>query len=160
MRTNTVADVSSAERLSVVKQLLDQDKPDEARKLLSGSRSPEETNALGVCLLRLGKAQEAIQLFRNLVLPGGGVVTSMEVPACYRLNFASALLADGNYEGFHSFLMDVPPADHAEAKRLHDAHTQWLQSISLGRKVLWRLGLVQPATWPTPPVPVGTLDND
>ena len=158
MRTNTVADVSSAERLSVVKQLLEQGKPDEARMLLSGSRTPAETNALGVCLLRLGKTQEAIQLFRSLVLPGGGVVTSMDVPASYRLNFASALLADGNYDGFLSFINGVPATDYVEAKRLHDVNDQWLQSVSFGRKLLWRLGLMQPASWPTLPTPVGTVD--
>ncbi len=158
MRTNTVADVSSAERLSVVKQLLEQGKADEARTLLSGSRTPAEENALGVCLLRLGKTQEAIQLFRSLVLPGGGVVTSMDVPASYRLNFASALLADGNYDGFLSFINGVPATDHVEAKRLHEVHDRWLQSVSFGRKVLWRLGLMQPGSWPTLPTPIGTVD--
>lgn len=158
MRTNHVADSSSAERLTIVKQLLDQDKPHEARKLLTGARSPAETNALGVCLLRLGKHQEAIQLFRGLVLPNGGVLTSNDVPASYRLNFASALLADGNYDGFLSLLNGVEPYDHAEVKRLRDTHAQWLQTISFGRKLLWQLGILEPSSWPTLPVPAGTLD--
>ena len=159
MRNNHVADASSPDRLSAVKQLLDQNKPDQAGKLLAGSRSPAETNALGVCLLRLGKHQEAIQLFRGLVLPGGGVVTSRDVPVAYRLNFASALLADGNYDGFISFLNDVPPADHSEAKRLHEIHDRWLQSISMGRKLLWRLGVSQPPSWPALPTEAGTLEH-
>lgn len=158
MRKNHVVDTESTDRLSAVKQLLDQNKPDQAGKLLAGTRTPAETNALGVCLLRLGKHQEAIQLFRGLVLPGGGVVTSRDVPAAYRLNFASALLADGNYDGFISFLNDVPPADHSEAKRLHEAHADWLQSINMGRKLLWRLGFLDPSSWPALPTPAGTLD--
>jgi len=159
MRNNHVVDVASTDRLSAVKQLLDQKKPDQAGKLLAGSRTPAETNALGVCLLRLGNHQEAIQLFRGLVLPGGGVITSRDVPATYRLNFASALLADGNYDGFISFLNDVPAADHSEARRLHEVHDRWLQSMSLGRKLLWHLGLLQPPSWPSLPAEAGTLEH-
>src|SRR5438105_2031822 len=56
-----------------VERLLQAGQPKQALDLLARAEvhSPWSTNATGVCLLRLGQADRAVELFRNLVLSGG-----------------------------------------------------------------------------------------
>lgn len=159
MRKPSVPTLSENGVMARVRSLLLEEKPAEARTLLAANttRSPEETNALGVCLLRLGKYADAVQLYRGLVLPGGGVVTTADIPVVWRLNFATALLGDGNLDGFLTALHGIQEHDHPEATRLFDSYHQWKQSLSFGQKLCWRLGISQPARLPVLPVMPGTI---
>src|SRR6478672_7930650 len=49
-----------------------------------GLGSPWAANATGVCLLRLGDARRAIELFRGLVLGPGGLVLRPDVLTAFK----------------------------------------------------------------------------
>lgn len=56
-------------------------------------------NAIGVCLMRLGKAREAVDVYQGMVMKPGCTWMRPEVPKLYKLNFATALLLKGTPAG-------------------------------------------------------------
>src|SRR5262245_33902605 len=83
-----------------VGKLLEEGQPAAALTRLGNARirSPWLANAAGVCLLRLGNPKAAVETFRGLVL-SGGLILRGDVPTEFKVNFATALLADGNLSG-------------------------------------------------------------
>src|SRR4051812_5805649 len=83
--------------LDSVESLLHAGRPQQALDLLASARfsSPWAANATAVCLLRLGRAERAVELLRDLVLSAGGVCLRPDAPSTFKINFATALLAAG-----------------------------------------------------------------
>lgn len=113
---------------------------------------------LGVALMRSGRFREAVALFRGLIYSSGSVVATQDFPVYFKLNFASALLGDGNLEGFLNFLMETPRESHPEAERLWASYDAWLQNMGFASKLLWRMGLHQPQKLPAVPSPPGAVE--
>ena len=88
------------ELLGKVATSLDAGHPQKALELLQKSkvRSPWVTNAMGVCLLRLGDTTRAIEMFKGLAVTSG-VCFRTDVPAVFITNFATALLLAHNVSG-------------------------------------------------------------
>src|SRR5262245_47553783 len=108
--SNTVpsrsANTASDDVLAQVGALLEDKQAYDALALL-GRLKPASiwtTNAIGVCQLRLGNAQIAVDVFRGLVLAPGGIIVRDEAPTVFKTNYATALLANRNVHGCLSIL--------------------------------------------------------
>jgi hypothetical protein len=108
-----------------------------------------------VCLLRLGNAQRAIELFRGLVLGPGGLVLRRDVPTAFKTNFATALLMDGNVAGCTSVLASLREEDHPAVRKLRAAVRRWQEAMSLWERVCWHFG-----SPPNRPVELGFEPGD
>jgi len=124
-----------------IEDLLKTGQPKKALDVLAGSKidSPWSTNATGVCLMRLGQVEQAVGVFRNLVLSSGLFLRS-EMPAAWKVNFATALLMTDNLTGSIQVLRDIKEEDHPSVQRLRNAIRQWEEELSLWEKLQWHLG--------------------
>jgi hypothetical protein len=104
-------------------------------------RSSWAVNANGVCLLRLGRAKQAVDLFRGLVLAPGGMAFRADAPPAFRINFATALLADDNLGGCLSILHAINDEENPAVRQLRDAIQRFRDGISLWKRLQWRLGM-------------------
>lgn len=127
--------------LQQIAELLEAGQPKKALDVLARSKdhSPWSTNAIAVCLLRLGQAEQAVELFRNLVL-SGSLLLRPEVPTAWKVNFATALLMTDNLAGCIQMLRDLREEDHPSVQRLRKAIRQWEEELSLWEKIQWHLG--------------------
>ena len=97
------------------------------------------TNALGVCLLRLGKIKEAVEVFRGLVLKNVGNQLRLDVPVVFKTNFAVALLMDNNLSGCLSALAEIKEV-HPAVEKLTQAIERWRKNLNLWQRFNWYMG--------------------
>jgi hypothetical protein len=138
--------------LSKVERFLQEGHPENALEVISRSRlkSSWVTNANGVCLLRLDRAKQAVDLFRGLVLPPGTVTLRADAPAVFKTNFATALLADDNLGGCLGVLHEIDDEENPAVQQLRVAIQRFRESLSLWTRLQWRMGMP-----PSGPVPLG-----
>lgn len=137
--------------LQHIRELLDNDRPDEALKYItrSGNDSPEMENARGVCLLRLGQFDEALAVLRDVTFQGLPGIPS-DTPALFQTNLAVATLRANHDKGMALIIADrLQGSEHPEAAKLKDAVRQWKQSIGLLGRLCCHVGL-----YPATPVPL------
>ena len=141
--------------LDRVRQLLDEGRPDQALETIqrSGQRSRDVENARGVCLLRLGKCDQAFALFRDLVFPAGSFSIDPQTPIVFRTNYATALLLTGNVMVGQSILAQIEDKQHPAVVKLRSAIKQWKKSLGLFRRLLVPVGIYpdRPVTMDFPP---------
>jgi hypothetical protein len=125
----------AADLLTWVDQLLREGRPREALDLLPGTNSPCVQNARGVCLLRLGRPREAIDTLRDLVFGSGGLAVRPNADAAFQANYATALLLDGNAEGFWGVLGRVRDRTHPAVARLDGAIRRWKAGMTFWQRV-------------------------
>jgi hypothetical protein len=166
MATNSIALPLTAEYkspevaalLDKVKDALQKEDVAAAMKLIDRARvdSPWIRNALGVCLLRLGRFQSALEIFRGMVVTGDLHLRN-DVPTTWKTNFASTLLVSNNLAGCISALDEIKQKDHPHVLKLHGAIQRWKGNLTLWQKIKWYSG-----SEPDQPVPldfpVGDLD--
>lgn len=130
------------ELLDKVGQLLEEGQAAKALELIAHAKvqSPWIKNALGVCQLRLGKSKLAVDVFRSLVLSAGGLTFRDDVPTVFIVNFAVALLMDGNLEGCLSALAGIQERDHPSMLKLQAAIERWKSQLTLWQRLGWILG--------------------
>ncbi len=123
----------------------------EALESLSrAGKEPEVINARGVCLLRLGKVDEAIRVYRSLVLMPGCTWMRPELPLIYKTNFATALLLGGSVGGCLEMLIEVQEQEHPSVLRLRSAIKRWERSLTLWQRFNWYCGRLEPRNRPVP----------
>lgn len=124
-----------------IEKLLQAGRPKKTLDVLARSKdhSSWSTNAVAVCLLRVGQTDRAIELFRNLVLSGNLLLRS-DVPTTWKINFATTLLMSDNLFGCIRILRDVRDESHPSVQRLRGAIRQWEKELSLWEKIQWLLG--------------------
>jgi hypothetical protein len=103
-------------------------------------KSPWLTNAAGVCQLRLGNTDVAVNVFRGLVLAPGGLVLRDDVPTVFKTNYATALLAAGHLSGGLSVLADIRDEGNPAVQRLRTAIRHWQGCLTFWQKVSWYVG--------------------
>jgi hypothetical protein len=128
--------------LGQVAKLLEEGQPAAALERITRSklRSPWLANAAGVCQLRLGRATVAVDTFRGLVLTAGGLVLRDDVPAVFKINFATALLADGNLTGGLRVLDEIRDEGHPAVREIRDAIRRWKEAMTFWQKLWWSVG--------------------
>lgn len=115
-----------------------------ANLLASAGREVQVRNALGVCLMRLGKVDQAVEIFRSFVLVPGAVVERPELSNACKRNFATALLMKGLPSGALSVLAETRDREHVMAVRLHSAIKRWEMSLSWFRRLDWKINRCEP----------------
>lgn len=133
-----------AELLTRVDALLMEGLPREALALLPRTDPPWVRNARGVCLLRLGRVSQAVEALRDLVFDHTGFAVRADAHPVFQANYATALLLDGNAEGFWSILGGIRDRTHSAVARLDDAVGRWKAGMTLGQRIASALGVGGP----------------
>jgi hypothetical protein len=141
---NTAWPADVADLLTRVDTLLREDCPWEALALLPATDTPWVRNARGVCLLRLGRPGEAIEVLRDLVFGPGGLAVQPDADPVFQANYATALLLDGNIEGFWGILGGIRDRGHPGVAKVDEAVRRWKAGMSFGQRVASALGLGGP----------------
>ncbi len=115
-----------------------------AELLRSAGREPSVRNTLGVCLLRLGHVEEALSVYRQFVLQPGSVTERADVSNVCKRNFAMALLMKGSPSGALDVITETRDPDHPMAVRIRTAIKSWEKSLSLLRRIDWKLNRIEP----------------
>ncbi|QDT04433.1 hypothetical protein K227x_28240 [Rubripirellula lacrimiformis] len=118
--------------------------------LQSAGRDPSIRNALGVCLLRLGRPADAVAVFRQFVLAPGSVSERSDLSKHYKRNFALALLMNGSPSGALDVLRETRQPDHPAAIRIRDTVKQWEKTLSWLRRLDWKLNRIEPSNCQVP----------
>jgi hypothetical protein len=133
------ANVSAA--LDHVRELLGQGRYDEALDFVThfGVDSPEMENARGVCLLRLGRLDEAIAVLQKVTFQGFMSVPE-DTPTLFQTNFAAAMLLANRKDGVMAITDQLKGDEHPEAAKLKAAVQKWKKSIGLLGRLRCHLG--------------------
>ncbi|MCB9854987.1 MAG: hypothetical protein H6818_04810 [Phycisphaerales bacterium] len=99
------------------------------------SDSAAMRNARGVVLMRLGRAEEAVSLFRSLTTNDTGLFLKKDAPIIFKTNYATALLLNGNVTGALVVLKEINDETHPGVVRLRTAIARWRKTLSLPRRV-------------------------
>lgn len=115
-----------------------------ANLLAAAGRDPQTRNALGVCLMRAGRVDAAVDLYRSFVLVPGTLLERTDVSNAYKRNFATALLLKGLPSGALAVLKQTREPQHPVAASLYMAIKQWERSLSWWNRLDWKLNAVEP----------------
>jgi hypothetical protein len=136
--------------LSEVAYHLDQGEPTKALAFIRKRRigSPWVVNATGVCHLRRGDPERAVEVFRGLVIGAGGIQLRPDSPTTFKANFAAALFAAGNVPGCLAALAEIRVDEHPAVDGVRRAVARWRDGLSFWQKVGTHLGSEPPVTLP------------
>ena len=139
-----------------IRKLLNQGRPQDALKFIEhlGQKTPVMENARGVCLMRLGKIEEAISVLREVAFQGYICMPS-DTPVLYQINFATAMLLSNCNEGAFSILNELDEKGHPQAAKLKNAIKRWVKSLSFIEKCCYHIGL-----YPNKPVTIDFLPGE
>ena len=136
-----------------VRKLLETGRVDEALTLARARQDAPMKNAQAVCLMRKGLADEAVRIYRAMVLDNTGLFLREHVPTIYKTNYALALLLSGHIAGGINILKDLAGDDHQSVHSLRAAVDAWKAKLSVFQRLGLMLGLEpkQPFVLDTPP---------
>jgi hypothetical protein len=136
--------------LGKVERFLQEGHPEDALEAISRSRlkSSWVTNANGVCLLRLERAKQAVDLFRSLVLSPGVVTIREDAPIVFKTNFATALLMHANLGGCLRVLHEIGDERDSAVQQLRTAIQRFRAGLSPWKRLEWKMGI--PPSIPVP----------
>jgi hypothetical protein len=137
-----------------IQELLNQNRPHDALRFIEhlGQETPTMKNALGVCLMRVGKIEEAISVLGNIVFRGYICMPS-DTPVLHQINFATAMLLSNRKDGAFSILNKLDEREHPQAAKLKGAVRQWIKGLNFIEKCCYHIGLYpnKPVTIDFPP---------
>jgi len=137
-----------------IRELLNQNRPHDALKFIEnlGQKTPVMENARGVCLMRLGKFEEAISVLREVAFQGYICMPS-DTPVLYQMNFAIAMLVSNHKEGAFPILNKLDEKVLPQIAKLEDAIRRWVKSLNFIEKCCYHIGLYpnKPVTIDFPP---------
>ena len=128
--------------IEYIRELLNLGRPNDALKFVEhlGQKTPIMENARGVCLMRLGKTEEAISVLREVVFQGFICMPS-DTPVPYQANFATAMLLANHKDGAFSILNKLDEKKYPQIMKLKDAIRQWVKSLNFAEKCYYHIGL-------------------
>jgi Flp pilus assembly protein TadD len=140
------ADVDSsksaeADAYAKVCRYLETGKLDEALTLARSRHDADMKNAQGVCLMRMGKADEAVRIYRTLVLDNTGLFLRQDLPVVYKTNYAISLLLSGHPAGAIEILKELSEVDHPRVQKLRSAIGGWKSQLNIFQKLGLALGV-------------------
>ena len=98
----------------------------------------------GVCLMRIGKIKDAVQLYRSLILAPGTTDLRQGMPPETQRNYATSLLMSGRPSGALDLLRS-PYSDESLANvRLRSAIMCWEQTLPWWQRLDWKLNRTEP----------------
>jgi len=101
---------------------------------------PALTNLQGVCLLRLGKYEQAASLFRGLVVQPGAGWLNANTPTHHKVNFALAQFLSGRFQAGAELLTETNDETHPAIIRVRQCLRRWEKSLTIWQWINWKLG--------------------
>lgn len=132
---------ADADAYSKVRRFLENNRVEEALALARSRHDSLMKNAQGVCLMRQGKADEAIRIYRTLLLDSTGLFLREDLPTVYKTNYAFALMLSGHAAGGINILTELSDVDHPSVHQLRFVVGAWKARLSLMQKLGLTLGL-------------------
>ena len=125
-----------------VQTLLDEGRPSDALKLIDhpGQTSASMKNAQAVCLLRLGKVQEAISLLRDITFQGFVCIPS-DTPVVYQANFITAMLMANHKDSIFDIIDRLDDRQHPAVAKIKATIEKWEKSLNTFQKLLYKMGI-------------------
>lgn len=123
--------------------MLDHGQVEDAMGLLDscGQRSQAVQNAKGVCLLRMGRYELGMVVFRDLVFPAGAFTIPDETPTVVRVSYVTSLVLSDRLVTGLQLLGQIPDSQHPVVVRLKDAVRRWKRTLSLWQRIGLLLGV-------------------
>ena len=139
-----------------VRQLLDQDRPQEALNLLKhlGQNSASSKNIKSVCLLRLGRIHEAISILSEITFQGN-ICVPPDTPVVFQTNFATAMLMANNKEAAISVVERLDDNQHPAVARIRNAIKKWEKGLNIFQRLLSKAGI-----YPRRAIPLDFVPGD
>jgi tetratricopeptide (TPR) repeat protein len=116
--------------------------------LRAAGREPRLRNVIGVCLMRLGRIDEAVRIYRDLVLTAGCTWLRPDIPLVYKINYATSLALAGHPAGCLEILSDLKADEHPVVRDLRGAIKRWEKDLSFWQRLNWRFGRIEPKNSP------------
>lgn len=101
-------------------------------------------NAMAVCAIRCGRIDQAISIYRDMLLIPGTTILRKESPDPLKVNFAIAVLLKGLPSGALDILDEVQDPAQVSAVRVKSAIHQWSKSLSFWRRWDWKINRIDP----------------
>jgi hypothetical protein len=114
-------------------------------------RDLEIRNVAAVCMIRLGRFKDAIDLLRTVTVNSNINRMRDDVPIHIRINFAIALFYGGQPAGGLEALYEVDRDDDPAVLMLREHARRWVSGMSFLRRLDWRFNGIAPKTLPVPP---------
>lgn len=121
-----------------------------ASMLAAAGRDPQTRNAQGVCLMRAGRVDAAVDVYRSFILIQGSLLERNDVSNTYKRNFATALLLKGLPSGALAVLKATGEPNHPVAIQLHAAIKRWEKSLSWWKRMDWKFNAIEPRNCTVP----------
>lgn len=119
--------------------------------LPSSNRDLEVRNVCAVCLMRMNRFEEAIDLLRTVSINSNINRLRDDVPLHVRINFATSLYFGGRPAGGLEALQEIKHDDHPAVKLVREHARKWVAQMSFIRRLDWRLNGIAPKQLPGPP---------
>ncbi|MCL4200949.1 MAG: hypothetical protein KJ000_00540 [Pirellulaceae bacterium] len=113
-----------------------------------GLRESSHQNLKGVCLMRLGLYDDAVRLFRSLVMVPGSTQIRHDAPALHKINFATSLLLSGCASGCTEVLTEIHQDQDPYVRQVRAAIDKWVSQMTILQKLNWWMGRIEPANRP------------
>lgn len=142
--------MSIQSQIEHIQELLDCGKVQQALMYVDrmGQDNGPMKNARGVCLMRLGKAESAAGVLRDLVF-GGLICIPSDTPPLYQANYAAALLMKGYNQEAMEILAGLGPQQHPYIAALYERIVEWKRGLNLFQRLACRMKL-----YPHKPIPL------
>lgn len=101
---------------------------------------PALTNLHGVCLMRLGKYEQATSVFRGLVVQPGAGWIQPGTPTPYKVNFALAQFLTGKFQAGAELLTEADDETHPAVIRVRQCIRHWEKSLTIWQWINWKFG--------------------
>lgn len=115
-----------------------------ANLLAAAGRDPQTRNAQAVCLMRAGRFDAAVDVYRSFILVQGSLLERKDVSNAYKRNFATALLMKGLPSGALAVLKATGEPNHPMAIQLYGAIKRWEKSLSWLKRMDWKFNAIEP----------------
>jgi hypothetical protein len=113
-----------------------------------GLRESSHQNMKGVCLMRLGLYDDAVRLFRSLVMVPGSTQIRQDAPVLHKINFATALLLSGCASGCTEVLTEIHQDQDPYVRQVRAAIDNWVSQMTILQKLSWWTGRIEPVNRP------------
>jgi hypothetical protein len=141
---NAIGPAPKADHRAQFEELLRAGNPQKALQQIPAVDPQWERNARGVCFLRLGRPDLAIEVLRSLIFEPGGFAVRLDADPVFQANYATALLLDGNTTGFWEIYGGIRDRNHPAVVQLDEAVRRWKATMTFWQRAASAVGIGGP----------------
>ncbi len=91
--------------------------------------------------MRMGRSEEAVRIYRTLILDSTGLFFRDQVPTIFKTNFAFALMLSGRIQGGINILTELEGDEHPSVQTLRTVVEDWNAKLTFVQKLCLKLGI-------------------